>query len=94
MHWFDIPEDYNCVTRQNDTTLYAYKNNIRDTYTLNGLEWEHTASSNFNNTYNNLICVSGSQVPSQVTPWLIGCGFVLMLCIFNHIIKMIIGVRR
>lgn len=94
MRWFAIPENYDCVTRQNDTTLYAYKNNIRDTYTLNGVEWQKSATSTYNGNYSGLVCVSTSQIPSEFVPWFIGFAFVLMLCLFHHIIKMIIGVKR
>lgn len=94
MDWFQVPENYECIQRSNDTTLYAWNGNTRDTYVVNGLSWEKTASTTYNYGHSDVVCVQGAQIPSQITPWFIGCAFVLMLVIFNHILKMILGVRR
>lgn len=83
MTWFDIPsDDYFCITRQNDTTLYGYQGNRRDTFTLNGFEWQKTATASQNTMPSNLICVSDPQIPSTVQTGLIVGGVLIALGFF------------
>lgn len=90
MIWFSIPEGYSCVTRQNDTTLYAYKDyNTRDTFTLNGLVWQHTATSNYSGSIGNNVCVTAPQIPSSFLTGGLVAGTLVVLCAFNMIYKMI-----
>lgn len=80
MAWFDIPEGYTCVIRQNDTTLYAYKNSVRDTYTVNGLKWQKTGTTTSTSLPANSVCVTSSQIPaaSMNSMLLIGCTFCVL----------------
>lgn len=66
MSMFSVPEGYSCVTRQSDTTLYAYKGNQRDTYIINGIEWEHTSTQTNSTIPANSVCHSNVQIPSSV----------------------------
>lgn len=90
MAWFDIPDGYTCVTRQNDTTLYAYHNSQRDTYTVNGLRWQKTGTSMNTSVPANSVCVTNSQIPaaSMNSMLLMGCTFsVLAFIIIFKIFK-------
>lgn len=91
MSWFEIPsDDYFCITRQNDTTLYGYQGNRRDTFTLNGFEWQKTATSASSSTPSNLVCVSTRQIPSTIQTGLIVGGVLIALGFFviaNKIVR-------
>lgn len=89
MTWFSIPEGYQCVVRNNDTTLFAYQGSRRDTYTLNGLSWQKTATSSSTNYPSNTVCISTPQIPSSVHTGLIVGGVLIMLAFFSFIAKMI-----
>lgn len=89
MTWFSIPEGYSCVVRNNDTTLYGYQGNRRDTYTLNGLKWQHTSTSTSSSYPSNLVCVSEPQIPSSIHTGLVVGGVLIMLAFFSFIAKMI-----
>lgn len=80
MAWFDIPEGYSCVTRQNDATLYAYQGSRRDTYTVNGLKWQKTGISSSTSIPHSAVCVTNSQIPaaSMNSMLLIGCTFCVL----------------
>lgn len=94
--WFQVPsaETYSCIQRQSDTTIYAYKSNVRDTYIINGLTWEKTGTQSYTGNLNNIVCVTGYQIPSQVTGFIVLSALLVVGAIFNHIIKMILGVQR
>lgn len=89
MTWFEIPSGYSCVVRSNDTTLVGYQGNRRDTYTLNGLVWQKTATTTNNNYPSNIVCVTDPQIPSSVHTGLIIGGVLIMLGFFSIIAKMI-----
>lgn len=90
MAWFEIPtEDYFCVVRQNDTTLYAYQGNRRDTFTLNGLEWQKTGTSTNSSTPSNLVCVTSPQIPSSVLTGVVISSTLVMACFFYLILKIV-----
>lgn len=87
MSMFSIPEGYSCVVRQNDTTLYAYKNNQRHVYTINGLGWEHTSTQTNSTVPNSAVCVTNLQIPSSVVAPIILVGAVFALAMFSLIYK-------
>lgn len=90
MSWFSIPvDDYFCVVRQNDTTLYGYQSNHRDTFTLNGFQWQKTATSVNTSMPANLICVTSPQIPSTVLNAFVIGGVLLSLCFFYLILKIV-----
>lgn len=83
MAWFDIPEGYTCVVRQSDTSLYAYQGTRRDTYTVNGLKWQKTATATNTSVPTSAVCVTNSQIPaaSMNSMLLIGCTFCVLALI-------------
>lgn len=90
MSWFQIPtDDYFCITRQNDTTLYGYQGNRRDTFTLNGFSWQKTATSTYSSTPANLVCVTTAQIPSTVQTGIIVGAVLIVLGAFVMISKII-----
>lgn len=88
MSWFSLPEGYDCVVRQNDTTLYAYGSGKRDIYTINGFNWLKTSTSdnNWSGVPDSAICQTTAQIPSSVVPsfLLTGSAFVIMFFIFIY----------
>ena len=95
MAWFELPADYDCVVRQNDTTLYAYGNGRRDTYTINGLSWLKTATSSqsWGNIPDNAICQTTAQIPSAIVPSFVFVGSAFVLAFFILIYKLFGKVR-
>lgn len=89
MTWFAIPEGYSCVTRQNDTTLYGYVGSRRDTFTLNGLNWQKTATQSNVSYPSNQVCVTTPQTPSSFLMGAIVAGTLIVLGAFSIIVKMI-----
>lgn len=89
MSWFSIPDGYSCVVRQNDTTLYAYTGNRRDTFTLNGLSWQKTSTSNNTSLPQNIVCVDSPQIPSTFLTGGLVSATLLVLGFFTLISKMI-----
>lgn len=90
MSWFEIPvDDYFCLTRQNDTTVYGYQGNRRDTYTLNGLTWQKTATSTNSSTPANSVCVTTPQIPSTIQTGLVVGGVLIALGFFVVISKIV-----
>lgn len=89
MTWFAIPEGYSCVTRQNDTQLYGYTGSRRDIYTLNGLNWQKTATSTNTNIPSNPVCVTTPQIPSSFLTGAIVAGTMLVLGFFSVVYKII-----
>lgn len=87
MALFAIPEGYSCVVRQNDTTLYGYKNNQRHTFIINGIEWEHTSTQTNTTTPTNVVCVTSPQIPSNALLAMILIGGVFAICTFSIIYK-------
>lgn len=89
MAWFSIPEGYTCVTRSNDTTLYAYRNSQRDTYTQNGLSWQRTATSINSSLPSNPVCVSTPQIPSSILTGVLVSATFIALGAFSMITKIV-----
>lgn len=89
MAWFDIPEGYTCVIRQNDTTLYAYQGSRRDTFIQNGLGWEKTATVTNSSLPTNPICVSTPQIPSSMLTGMVVVAGLISLAAFSMIAKII-----
>lgn len=89
---FDIPSGYSCVVRYNDTTLYAYRNNTRDTYTLNGFDWQKTGTNSSSSLPNNSVCVKDYQIPSQTFGAIILSACVIVIVFFAVLYKAIMGV--
>lgn len=89
MSWFAIPEGYSCVVRQNDTQLYAYKNNTRDVYTLNGLKWQKTSTNLSSSLPSNPVCVITPQIPSTFLTGGLVAGTLIVIGAFSVIAKMI-----
>lgn len=89
MAWFDIPEGYTCVVRSNDTTLYAYQNSRRDTYTQNGLSWQKTATSTNFSLPSNPVCVSIPQIPSSILTGILVSATFIALGAFSMITKIV-----
>lgn len=89
MTWFQIPQGYGCVTRQNDTTLYGYTGSRRDTFTLNGLSWEKTATQTNVNYPTNQVCVTTPQTPSSFLTGAIVASTMLVISGFSIIYKII-----
>lgn len=91
---FNIPEGYTCVVRQSDTQLYAYKNNIRDIYQLNGFKWQKISTNTNSSISSSSICVQGRQIPSSLVPSFILGALLIVLAFFKIILNMFMGVRR
>lgn len=87
MSLFSVPEGYSCVTRQNDTTLYAYKGSQRHTYIINGINWEHTSTQTNTTIPTNAVCVTNPQIPSAITNNLVLVSAVFAICFFLLIYK-------
>lgn len=71
--YFKLPSDYTCIDlNASDTRVYAYRNNTRDTYALNGFKWVKvaTSTSQYYNSCN--FNYSGTHfVPIEITSQLI-----------------------
>ena len=89
MAWFSLPEGYTCVTRQNDTTLYAYQGSRRDTFTLNGLRWQRTATSGNTSIPSSVVCVTTPQIPSTIQTGVIVGAVLVVLCFLGFIYKIV-----
>lgn len=89
---FEIPTGYNCVTRQNDTTLYGYRNNTRDTYTLNGFHWQKTGTSTSSSLPNNAVCVKDPQISTEAFGQIIFASVIILVAFFAALYKSITGV--
>lgn len=95
MAWFELPTGYDCVTRQSDTTLYAYGNGDRDTYTINGFTWlkTGTSSQSWSGVPDNAICQSTAQIPSAFVPSFVLVGSAFVLAFFILVYKIFGKVR-
>ncbi len=89
MTWFSIPDDYFCVVRQNDTTLYGYTGSRRDTFTLNGFKWQKTATSTNSSMPSNSVCVDSAQIPSSIIPAVVISAVMIVIAFLAFINKMI-----
>lgn len=89
MDYFKIPEGYSCITRNNDTTLYGYSGNRRDTFTLNGFTWQKTATNSNTSMPSNLVCVTAPQIPSTVQTGSIVGAVLVVLAFLGMVGKMI-----
>lgn len=87
MSLFSVPEGYQCVVRQSDTQLYAYKTNQRHTFIINGINWEHTSTQTNTTIPNNAVCVTNPQVPSAIANNLILVAAAFAICAFSLIYK-------
>lgn len=92
---FEVPTGYNCITTSGGTTLTAYTNTYRDTYTLIGFDWVRTQRTTGNQNYSTLVCYEGSKIiPSNVQAEFILPATIIVLCLFKLILNMFMGVRR
>lgn len=69
IQYFKKPTGYQCITRQNDDTLYAYQGYNRDTFNLINGQWmktyAYTSSSYY--SYSGYSCISDEYiVPNSV----------------------------
>lgn len=45
---YKLPTGYNCIDIQNESTVYGYTGNRRDTFVLNGFKWTRIYSNTSN----------------------------------------------
>lgn len=92
---FEVPSGYDCITTSGGTTLTAYTNNSRDTFTLIGFDWVKTQHYTGSQNYSNLVCYEGAKIiPSSVQVEFVLPAVIIMLCFFKVILNMFMGVRR
>lgn len=60
----EIVENAQCYTINSATSIYAYKNNTRETYTQIGGKWKKSAQSSYNSIPVGAYCVSYSEIES------------------------------
>lgn len=89
MAWFSLPEGYTCVTRQNDTTLYAYQGSRRDIFTLNGFRWQRTSTNGNTSIPSSVVCVTTPQIPSTIQTGVIVGAVLVVLCFLGFIYKIV-----
>lgn len=92
---FMPPDGYQCLTRSGDT-ITAYKTYQRDTYVINGFEWEKTQQSNYSSAITMPSwCLSKdfAQYPTGFTNNLITPAVLLCIAFFVGVWK-IFGVVR
>ncbi len=92
---YELPSGYTCITRSNDGSyLYGYRDNTRDTYTVNGFSWQKIATSYNSQTPNSSVCLQVNQYPNSFTNSLIMPATLIVLCFFGVVLKMFNGVHR
>lgn len=60
----EITQNAQCYTINSATSIYAYKNYTRETYTQIGGKWKKSAQSSYNNIPVGAYCVSYSEIES------------------------------
>lgn len=58
----EIITDAECYTINNATSIYAYKNNTRETYTQIGGKWKKSGQSSYNYFPSGSYCVAYSEI--------------------------------
>lgn len=97
---FDLPSGYSCVVPAFSgatNSLYAYTSRSRDTFDLVGFNWVKTRhiTYNYDQDLSSYVCLTVDKViPSEVQVGFILPATIIVLCFFNIILKMFMGVRR
>lgn len=100
MDYFKLPTGYACIvpaSTTSQTTIYAYNSRERDRYDLIGFDWVKTQHTTYNNPQDlsSYLCLSQEKlVPTDTLNLCILPATILVLCFFNLILKMFMGVRR
>lgn len=53
-----------CYVLNNATTIYSYKNNLRETFVQVGGKWKKTAQSTYNTIPSGTYCISYNEITS------------------------------
>lgn len=94
--YYKIPTGYSCISIVDDSSFFAYKNNQRDTYRLNGFKWQKVGQTTYNNSYyyNCDHNYNGSHfVPSSHAAAMIMPATLIVLCVFSLILKFFRGIH-
>lgn len=89
----EVINNASCYTLNSATSLYAYSNNIRHTYTQIGGKWYKTAETTYTNLPYNAYCLSYSSVTdlnsnAAFEPIFIFIGFVLAIFVWFIIYRL------
>ena len=90
----ELSNNASCYTINSSTSIYAYRNNVRDTYTKLGAKWFKTSTQTYTNFPSNSVCFSYSditQINSNVEfyPIYYTIGFLLAVFAFRFIWRII-----
>lgn len=97
---FKLPTGYQCIVpaySSAQNSLYAYNSRSRDTYDLIGTDWVRTRrlTYSYDQDLSGFDCLSMDKlVPTDITFMLVLPATILVICFFNLILKMFMGVRR
>lgn len=58
----EIISNASCYQINSDTSIYAYRSNVRYSYVRIGSEWKNTAQQQYTNIGNNVICYNFSDI--------------------------------
>ena len=100
MDYFKLPENYQCIvpaSTSSQTSIYAYNARERDQYDLVGYNWVKTRHQtyNYDQDLSTLICLNQEKlVPTDTLNSFILPATIFVICFFNLILKMFMGVRR
>lgn len=100
MDYFKLPTGYRCIvpaSAGSQTTIYAYNLRERDTYDLVGYEWVKTrhVTYNYDQDLSSYLCLTQEKlVPTSTLDVFVLPATLLVICFFNLILKMFMGVRR
>ena len=90
----ELPNNATCYTINSTTSIYTYRNNVRDTYTKMGDKWLKTATQNYTNLPSNSVCFSYSDITAinsnaEFYPIYYTIGFLMAVFAFRFIWRVI-----
>lgn len=100
MDYFKLPTGYRCIVPASSTSqtqLFAYNNRERDTYDLVGFDWVKTrhVTYTYDQDLSSYLCLNQEKlVPTPVLEAFVLPAAIFVICFFNLILKMFMGVRR
>lgn len=86
----EIINNATCYTINSATSIYAYRNNVRNTYTQIGGKWYQTATITYTNIPSSSYCVSYSNITNlnsnaAFEPIFVFIGFCLAIFVWKFV---------
>lgn len=83
----ELPTNASCYTLNSATSIYVYRNNIRDTFTQIGGKWYRSATTTYSSVPTNSVCwlysdITGLSSNAEFLPIYEAIAFILAMFVF------------